>query len=118
MRRTQSPLYRELAEEVVIRRPRPQRRADEPEFMYPVGESPLEVVIAPARLVTDLGTSLQVENQYRCNLIPPRAEIRNLDEVVRTQIDNAQGRVLTVIETRTVRGIQQLRLENRVNQTS
>ena len=106
MRQRRSGFLRQEEEEVVIRRENPQRRAGEPEFLYPIGESPIKALILPERFVNEVGAVLVQDTRYVCNITPPRQGIRTDDELVR----QTSGEELTITESVTVQGIQQLTL--------
>lgn len=114
MRQRRGRLLKSMEESVVIRREMKQRRANDPEFTYPVGEAPVKAVILPQRFNPEL-QSIEIHNtRYVCNIVPPLPEIRSTDEVVRNAGMDTEE-VLTVAEVSTVQGIQQLILESKAS---
>ena len=114
MRRKRGRLYKSMQENITIER-QPVLGGDPvplPGVLWPV-----PVVIAPDRLVSQLEDALEIENRYRCNIIPPIPDVRPTDRVVRHDVTTAHGKILTVTEERTVRDMQQLVLTNREQPT-
>ena len=81
--RRRSHFLRSLEEDIIVRRKRSQRRSDETEFIYPIGEAPIKAIIRPARHTTDTETIVALNFDYICNITPIRPEIRLNDQIVR-----------------------------------
>ena len=113
MRTIRGRLMKSMEEDIVIRREEPLTET----LTFPLGESPIKGVILPAPVAVTVGDTIEVENRYLCNIIPPQPSIRRTDQVIRNYGQPTQE-VLTVTESTTVQGTQQLNLENKERSTA
>ena len=107
MKQRRGRLLKAMEESVVIRRTNSQRRAGEPEFLTPMGADNVMAVILPQRFNPDVAATTTDEIRYVCNLVPPIPDIRPTDELVRRS-GQPREEVLTITETTSVQGVQQL----------
>lgn len=114
MRRIRGRFLTAIQESIVVRRARPQRREGEGEFLYPLGESPIQAIILPYRGNADLEDYVVQNFRFVCNLSPPEPAVRIADEVIRFAGTDREA-ILTVTEVTTLLEVQQLVLEENEN---